>query len=196
MGASDIFIWEPDFNAITSGITHKTLVTTFESGKEQRRTKWAKPKYAANLTFLRYLQQRGVIGDIWAFVEARQGKYDYFWLPSFKHDTFLMADYTGGTTVYVERTDRFSAVSEAHGNYIYINDGTNHEIKQVSSLASSPERIILVGALTNSYIVNSAKGQKVWVQIAYKVRLAADSYSEDNTADFVHSTGLTFVEVF
>jgi len=196
MGATDIFIWEPDYTEINSGITHRTLVTTFESGKEQRRAKWARPKYTANLKFQRYLSSRGVIGDIWNFVKNMQGKYDYFWLPSFKHDTKLTQNYSGGTTLYAEKKDRFSATAGAHGNYIYITDGTNHEVKQVSSLASSPDRIILTGALSYSYTIASAKGQVVWVQIAYKVRLSADDYSEDNTADMVYGSGITFVEVF
>jgi hypothetical protein len=196
MGASDIFYWKPDYNNIETGIQHKTLVSPFESGKEQRRSKWAKPKYTASLTFMQYLSQRGVISEIWDFVVSMAGQYDYFWLPSFKHDTFMIGDYTGGTTIYVDKNDRFSAVSGAHGNYIYITDGTNREVKQISSLASGPERIILTGALANSYIVNNAVGKRIWIQVAYKVRFAGDEYSEKNMADFVQDISLVFIEVF
>jgi hypothetical protein len=196
-GIHSIFHWEPDYNDIVSGQTFNTQVTSLGVETEQRRAKWSKPKYSATLSFQQYLSARGVAAEIWDFFIARRGQYDWFWLPSYKHDTFLTQDYTSGEKIYVDKNDRFTPTVEAHGNYVYISDGTNYEVKQVTSVGSDTgDYIFIVDGFDNQYAIDTAKGKKVWIQTAYKVRFASDDYSEDNMADFVHEVGISFIEVF
>jgi len=56
----------------------KTLISDFESGKEQRRKRWAFPKRKISLRYDK-LTPAG-IKDIWQFYQARSGAYETFYL--------------------------------------------------------------------------------------------------------------------
>jgi len=197
LSVNPIFHWEPDYNSIVSGVKFDTQVTTIKSDAEQRRAKISKPRYHATLNFINYLETRGDLSAIGGFFNSRRGRFDWFWLPSFKHDTYLTQNYTTGTKIYVENNTRFTDVSNAHGNYVYIFDGTNYEVKQVTSTGNDGggDFIFIRGGFDNPYTILSAKGQKVWVQIAYKVRFVSDTYEDNNIADYVQSTAISFIEV-
>ncbi|RLA87311.1 MAG: hypothetical protein DRG40_00685 [Deltaproteobacteria bacterium] len=55
----------------------KTLITDFESGKEQRRRRWAFPKRKVRIKFspLQETEAR----TLWEFYHARQGAFEAFW---------------------------------------------------------------------------------------------------------------------
>ena len=62
--------------------TWKTLITDFETGKEQRRRKWAFPKrQVGGINYQRI--DPADFKDIWAFYNARKGAYEsfYFYVP-------------------------------------------------------------------------------------------------------------------
>lgn len=65
----------PDF-IFEEAIIHKTLVSTFETGVEQRRAKWASPKRHFVLRFInRTKADYEIMRD---FVLARSGMYEAF----------------------------------------------------------------------------------------------------------------------
>lgn len=59
------------------GIQYKTLVTQFESGKEQRRSKGS-PRRKFTLQFDKATTTSDDAQDIWDFFCARKGKYEKF----------------------------------------------------------------------------------------------------------------------
>ena len=67
-----------DFNvSMEETIHHRTLVTPFESGKEQRRAKWAKPIRTFDLIYNGRTHTR--MQELWTFYKDRQGAYDTFY---------------------------------------------------------------------------------------------------------------------
>lgn len=69
----EVFTWQPT-EVIEEEIRFKTLITQFESGKEQRRSKGT-PRRVWTMKFSRLKDE----GDaIWAFYVARRGAYETF----------------------------------------------------------------------------------------------------------------------
>ena len=58
-------------------LNYKTLVTSFEDGKEQRRKKWSSPKRIFTIN-LRGKSQT-IEDRIWDFYKSREGMYDTFY---------------------------------------------------------------------------------------------------------------------
>jgi len=80
----------------------KTLITAFETGKEQRRKKWAFPRREFGLNYKRVV--RGSFKDIWKFYHERSGAYEAFWLidPSFDYWYGEFLGYGNGTQTYFD----------------------------------------------------------------------------------------------
>ncbi|MBI4227671.1 MAG: DUF2460 domain-containing protein [Candidatus Omnitrophica bacterium] len=76
MGAGDVFPLTPDF-VYEPGDRFRTLVSEFESGKEQRRALWS-AGLAQFLVRKRFVSSAD-IAALRAFFKARKGAYDYFW---------------------------------------------------------------------------------------------------------------------
>lgn len=58
------------------GQQFRTIISTFDSGREQRRAKWSFPKYRVTL---RYQANENVDTEtIWQFYQARRGAYEAF----------------------------------------------------------------------------------------------------------------------
>jgi uncharacterized protein (TIGR02217 family) len=70
------FIW-PVSQPFEETVLWKTLVTTYEDGKEQRRKKWSQPKRSYSLT----LSSRSdtITNQVWDFFNARSGAYETFY---------------------------------------------------------------------------------------------------------------------
>jgi len=67
-----------DFNvSMEETIHHRTLVTPMESGKEVRRSKWAKPIRTFGLIYNGRTHTR--MQELWTFYKDRQGAYDTFY---------------------------------------------------------------------------------------------------------------------
>jgi hypothetical protein len=116
-------------------------------------------------------------------------------MPSFKRDTKLTADASAGdSTITVENASRFTDDVDIHGNYIYLHNGTDYEVRQIDSIAG--QVFTLASVLSYSYTRAAAPGKVIYTQIAYKMRFNDDNYSEDNFADFAFGSGITFIEVF
>ena len=58
-------------------ITYKTLITSFEDGKEQRRQKWSSPKRTFTVTLS--AKSKTIEDRVWSFYKDRAGAYDTFY---------------------------------------------------------------------------------------------------------------------
>lgn len=76
MGAGDIFPLTPDF-VYEAGDKWRTLVSEFESGKEQRRSMWS--KQLAQFIVRKKAVSKTDIQSLRSFFNARKGSLDYFW---------------------------------------------------------------------------------------------------------------------
>lgn len=77
VGSEKFTINLPDPERVEESITFRTLITQFESGKEQRRSKGT-PRRSWNL---RYRKNASDASDLWSFYVARRGAYESFeWL--------------------------------------------------------------------------------------------------------------------
>lgn len=72
-----ILTLEPEFG-LEESIKYLTLITEFENGKEQRRSKWAYPLREYRLKLKWYSETN--MNTIWDFYIARKGAYDSFWV--------------------------------------------------------------------------------------------------------------------
>ncbi len=72
--------WKPSY-VYPYGPTYRTVISRFESGKEQRRQKWSSPRHAFNLTFNALASSTA--DAIRVFFDARAGSYDTFTYPNF-----------------------------------------------------------------------------------------------------------------
>src|SRR5690606_39198395 len=72
--AMPILTWRPDPARIERGVLFRTLITQFESGKEQRRAKGS-PRRRFELTFRK---DQVDANELWSFYQARKGAYGVF----------------------------------------------------------------------------------------------------------------------
>lgn len=103
-----------DFNvSMNERVQFRTLLTPFESGKEQRRNKWAAPIRSFDLQYKGRAQSR--MQEIWNFYTQRLGSYDTFYFENINESpTSLSGDETIGTGDGVTAGwvfDRFPVIS-------------------------------------------------------------------------------------
>ena len=67
-------------------IVHKTIVSAFDSGKEQRRQKQLFPKYDVNLIYDAITISE--IDDLWSFYTARKGSFEAFYFYTLEKATW------------------------------------------------------------------------------------------------------------
>lgn len=86
-----------DFNvSMGERVQFRTLITPMESGKEQRRNKWAAPIRSFALLYKGRKQSR--MQELWNFYTARQGSYDTFYFENINESpTSLSGDEAVGT---------------------------------------------------------------------------------------------------
>ena len=63
----EIFPYEPIRIEVKEGVKFETLITPYESGKEQRRTKISTPQRLFDLKFSKALLDDGAVDGIWNF---------------------------------------------------------------------------------------------------------------------------------
>lgn len=106
----------------------KTLVTDFESGKEQRRKRWAFPKRSVGLRF-DSLSPDG-FKTLWEFYQARSGAYEAF---NYIHP---IADYWYGEKLGVgngsQTTFDLPGVETAETSVVVYKDGVSSAFTWVS----------------------------------------------------------------
>ena len=185
----EIFPYEPIRIDIKDSVKYETLITTYESGKEQRRTKISTPQRAFNMRFSKALITDGTADGIWNFFKARKGKGEGFYLPSWANDAKLTTAYSSGTTLTVNSSARFSALSgESESRLIIRSSVTVIETKTIAAIPNATS-ITINSALSNSYAVN------IPVFTGYYVRFDTDIMERAKLGTMIYESGLSFVEI-
>lgn len=133
----------------------RTLITPFDSGKEQRRQKWEYSKYNVVLSY--YGQPSSASETIWKFFQARKGAYEAFHF-------FDPLDPSSHVNLYVGTGDSTTVAFSLPG-------------KQTSN-----HTIYVNGVATTDYSVSTAAGEDGSDRITLG---SAPSSSEDVTCSFL-----------
>ena len=185
----EIFPYEPNRLEIKDSVKFLTLITTYESGKEQRRTKIATPQRSFSMQFSKALINDGLTDNIWNFFKARKGMGEGFYLPSWANDAKLTTAYSSGTTLTVNNSLRFSALSGESENRLIIRKSDSViETKTIAAIPTSTS-ITMNSALSNSYEVNTP------VFVGYYVRFDADIMERTKLGAMIYESSLPFVEL-
>ena len=167
--SSEIFTFEPDLvEPRDYSSTWNTISTPFDSGTSQFQQEWSR-----NINEFRFIY-RGFHEDsrwnlIEAFFNARRGRGDNFYLPSWREETKLTTPYTTGVGLDLTNTIFFSAIAGKPGNIIHIKhpNGTPEEVGQVAEIVSGVH-LNLVSELTYDFPTDTI------VQRGYLVRFLVD----------------------
>jgi len=185
--------WRPQ--AITpyvSRMGHKTLITPFESGKEQRRSKWAKEKnrFVCHFNAL----SKSTFYAIKEFAKARSGAYDSFRFPNydqFVKGTRLTIDVTADTIA--DSSSEFSSLgfdsdydicvahsSESNDGYYFLTTVANNLLTITGNVNGNDESL-------NNFLV---------VYKVYTVRFLQDTFQSNLISTDKYSLSFELIEVF
>ena len=168
-------------------VKFKTLITEFEDGTEQRRSKWAYPLREYRLNLKWYSETN--MDTIWDFYIARKGAYDTFWvlIPT-EYQVTLEGIGTGNGATKAFQLDEFPVNTTAATFTLYA-DG----VAKDGSLANNTTTEIATATfdaapdaddpLTASY------------QFYFQVRFADDDMTRSLMAYQLLHAGLKLVEV-
>ena len=145
---AELFKWPPQFHEEWNNMEEwNTIVSKYENHASQRRPKWSRRYGKWKLTFSREVATNAA-DDIMDFFNARQGKAQSFYLPSWKREFKLSVAHTapfssGDITLVSSATiaSRLSSVVGQRGNLIHISsddmDGTNGDVFRIDSITSN-----------------------------------------------------------
>ncbi len=173
MALTDYFQYLPE--EFSDSIVFNTQVSTFDTGKEQRRSQWASNKRTMSFTYPNAFDSQ--IDDLYDFFLARQGSFDLFFciIPERYEQTEQM---TGGTQITLDLT------KPSPDNIIIFLDGT-----QVwnFSYSESTNMITFDVATTGEVIIRQYN--------MILCRFADDVMSRSFFVESVVSQGLDFITV-
>jgi len=196
---AELFKWPPQFHEEWNNTEEwNTIVSKYENHASQRRPKWSRRYGKWKLTFSREVATNAA-DDIMDFFNARQGKAQSFYLPSWKREFKLSVAHTapfssGDITLVSSATiaSRLSSVVGQRGNLIHISsddmDGTNGDVFRIDSITSNVLTVTRVAGTNTSYPVGT------FVNIAFEVYFANDSLNQDNILPILFKSGLDFDE--
>jgi len=196
---AELFKWPPQFHEEWNNTEEwNTIVSKYENHASQRRPKWSRRYGKWKLTFSREVATNAA-DDIMDFFNARQGRAQSFYLPSWKREFKLSVAHTapfssGDITLVSSATiaSRLSSVVGQRGNLIHISsddmDGTNGDVFRIDSITSNVLTVTRVAGTNTSYPVET------FVNIAFEVYFANDSLNQDNILPILFKSGLDFDE--
>ena len=168
---------------------YRTLVTPYESGKEQRRSKWTKPrhrfKWGANA------RNEDQADYIYNFFNKRQGMYDsFYWECNDESPTSQSGDESIGTGDGADKTFNFSRYPVISGDCDITVDG----------VAKTEVNDYTVNYTTGGITFDSAPGDGEAIvatsyRFYYVVRFAEDAMSREQFAYKLHNLDVDLVEV-
>jgi hypothetical protein len=184
------WVWPPAAAMLTD--IYRTLITEFENGAEQRRSKWAKPKTMVNFRFDRGSLTMDDMTDIWRFYKAQAGAFRTFDLPTFGRITTIESRYPGsGTLVGLADTQDLTSDANSRWNKLWLeNFGGAHELFVVTSIVN-----------TTTIHVRSGSAQGTVFEVTnpvypvIKARFAQDLYSPEYMHALMTTIGIDFTEV-
>ena len=186
---TSVWIWRP--SAIQVQDSYKTLVTAFESGAEQRRGKWARPRMRVTMRFDKAALTNDDVADIWRFYQKQRGNLYPFLLPLFGRLTAVASAYTvGSKTLWVDDTQDFTTSATSRWNLIYLQSvvGGNYDVFTITSVTGAT-RIEVQSATGNAYGIGDP------VAPVITARFEGDMMSPEFLPAYLTNLGLSFTEV-
>src|SRR4030066_700181 len=201
---AELFKWPPQFHEEWNNTEEwNTIVSKYENHASQRRSKWSRRYGKWKLTFSREVATNAA-DDIMDFFNARQGKAQSFYLPSWKREFKLYVahtapfssgditlDITFGSSATI--ASKLSSVVGQRGNLVHISsddmDGTNGDVFRVDSIVSNVLTVTRMAGTNTSYPAGT------FVNICYPVVFASDSLNQDNILPILFKSGIDFEEV-
>lgn len=167
-----------------------TLVTPYGSGAEQRRNVVSRPKGAWSFRWEQATLTRELMEDIWEFFNNKKGRYEAFYLRSFKEETKFSAAYTTGTSLTVLDSTKFTKHWNNKRKLIYCENSSSE--KEVAEMAVTPPdstHITVTQELTYDYQVGDI------IERCYLARFDVDRISFEEMKYYLIELGLPMVEV-
>jgi len=111
-------MWRPQSITPYGGsLRYRTLITPFESGKEQRRQKWSKEKHRFVLNW--NMLSKSTFYEIQEFFKARKGAYESFYFPNY-------SQYIKGTRLSLNvSTD---VITDSGGDFLNFGFDENYDV--------------------------------------------------------------------
>jgi len=101
----------------------RTLASEFETGAEQRRSKWIRPRMTVTMGFDRGTLTPDQINDMWRFFRAMEGSHKAFDLPLFGRLTTVESDFTAGGSIFgFADTQEFTSAADSRYNHFYVQN--------------------------------------------------------------------------
>jgi len=131
---------------------------------------------------------------IWQFFHDRRGRWQRFWLPSFKDELKLSADVgASDTTLQLKNLSDFSARFNLGGDLrraIFIVSGSQWWIRQVINLSGGTNRVSIDSAVGSPLFASSTL-----VGLLSLVQFATDDIEIECQSPLVATASLTFTEL-
>ncbi len=169
---------------------HKTTISKFENGAEQRRRKWSRPKYHFELVFnaLTYT----VIDAIRLFFnETTYGSYTPFYFPNYaqsiKGTTLAIVDGAGGDDTLTDSDNGFVKKGFNADNYVIINGSATGG----NDITYDDVTTVVAGTITlptGQVTGNDSANADLEFFVAYKVRFKEDTFENRFLAPTVGNT--------
>ena len=184
------WVWPPVAATLTD--VYRTLITEFESGAEQRRSKWAKPKAIVNFRFDRGSLTMDDMTDIWRFYKAMAGAFRTFDLPTFGRITTVESRYPGsGTLLGLADTQDLTVDATSRWNKLWLeNAGGTRELFVVTSIVNTTTVHVRSGSAVGTVFEVTNP-----VYPVIKARFAQDIYSPEYLMALMTTIGIDFTEV-
>jgi hypothetical protein len=185
-----VWIWRPVASTVVDAF--RTLITEFESGAEQRRAKWAKPRAAVTFKFERGSLTQDDVADIWRFYKTQQGAFRTFDLPTFGRITTVESRYPGsGTLLGVADSQDFTSQATSRWNKIWVeNAAGDYEVFVITSVVNTTTLQVRSGSLQGRVFEVSNP-----IVPVMKARFAQDIFSPEYLVALMTTMGIEFTEV-
>ena len=180
-----------DFNvSMNESIHFRTLVTPFESGKEQRRAKWSTPRRSFSLTYNGRRYDR--MQELWTFYKNRQGAYDTFYFENPNDSPIsLSGDETLGTGNGSNKNFTLDRYPVHSGDCILVSATSGDLTEGVDYTVN-----YTTGAITfSSAPANNDVIKATSYHFYYICRFAKDDMSRELFSYQLYNTGLEVLQV-
>lgn len=207
---AELFKWPPQFHEEWNNSDGwNTVISKYENHASQRRAKWSRRYGKWRMTFskevavavngITEIRYSNAADEILDFFNARQGRAQSFYLPSwkgeFKLSTAHTAPFSSGSITLVSSAtiaSKLTTVVGQRGNLIHVSsddaEGSNGDVFQITNIASNVLTVTRVAGTNTSYAANTL------VNICYEVYFDSDELSQDNILPILYKSGINFIE--
>ncbi len=183
--------WRPSFK-VSFGPKYNTVITRFESGKEQRRSKWSSPRHLFSLPFA--AREEATIQAIKEFQKARSGAYDTFnfcnYGEAIKGSALACTNDNPDTITDSGNSFVTQGFDASHGAWIAGSGQSNDGIYGVGTAAAGTLTLDIGESLSAESANASLEAFK-----QYTVRFAADNFKMQAVSNGIWACVVELVEV-